>query len=417
MKAEIIAVGNEILQGFTLDTNSNFLAKRLTELSFSVEKITVIQDKRQDIIQALDSSIGHCDLILMTGGLGPTSDDITKEVLAEYFGGQLVENKDVLSDIEKLISSRNLLMNEKNQKQALVPDNCIVVRNKNGTAPAMIFNKNNTYLVSMPGVPFEMKEFFENDILLFIKENINLTPILVKVINVFGIAESVLAEKLTDFEKNLPENIVIAYLPAPEGIRLKLTGKGSNFDDLNTGLDKLAQNLKMIISDNFVGFDDDTIEIVPGKLLKEKKLTVSTAESCTGGLIAHKITSQSGSSEYFKGSIVSYSNEAKINILGVNPRTLEEFGAVSKQTVEEMATGAIRLFKTDYAVAVSGIAGPTGGTETKPVGTTWIAVASKNKVESFEFHFGKLRDINIRRAAANALFKLLNVVKSEIDRN
>ena len=411
MNAKIIAIGDEILQGQTLNTNANFLAQKLTELSFRVDQMCTIGDNSIAIIDALDKSVGKYNLIVFTGGLGPTSDDITKKVLGKYFQGELIENKEVLSDVKRFVESRNFVLNENNRKQALVPSSCKVVRNPFGTAPGMIFEKNNSTIISLPGVPFEMQQLFEEQITSELKRIFDFPTKCIRFIHTLGIPESILAEKLKNFEANLPSNIKMAYLPSPEDIKIRLWTFGGFQKRICEQITDLTEELKTIFGNNIFGFGDDTLESVLSDLLIEKNKTVSLAESCTSGGIANRIVSVSGSSKYFIGGIVSYSNEAKINTLGVKPETIDNFGAVSKETVEEMAKGALNVFGTDYSIAVSGIAGPDGGTDEKPVGTTWIAVANKDKIIAKVYKFGTRRDINIRRAIATALHNLINFIK------
>ncbi len=411
MNAKIIAIGDEILQGQTLNTNAHFLAQRLTELSFRVEQISTVGDLKKAITEELDNSVGKFNLIIFTGGLGPTSDDMTKKVLADYFNGELVENADVLEDVKRFVESRNFTLNENNRKQALVPSTCEVVRNPFGTAPGMIFNKNNSTIISLPGVPFEMKQLFSEKIIPRLNKIFDFHTKCIKFIHTLGLAESILAEKLEEFESQIPANIKMAYLPSPEDIKIRLWAFGGNQKRVCDLTKELIEKLKSILGNYIFGYDDDSLETVLSKLLTEKNKTISLAESCTGGNIGHSITSIAGSSNYFKGGVISYSNEAKINILKVNSQTIEKFGAVSEQTVTEMAKGALDLFNTDYSIAVSGIAGPDGGTNEKPVGTTWIAIASKHEIITNLYKFGTRRDINIRRATATALFNMINFIK------
>ncbi len=410
MNAKIIAIGDEILQGQTLNTNANFLAQRLTELSFFVQKVCTIGDTKIAITDALNESVAKYNLVIITGGLGPTSDDITKKVLAEFFDGELIENSDVLSDVKKFIESRGFGLNENNRKQALVPSTCEVIRNQFGTAAGMLFEKNNTIFISMPGVPFEMKQMFDEGVIPVLKKKIEFPTKCIKFIHTLGIPEAQLAEKLEQFEAEMPSNIRMAYLPSPEDIKIRLSAFGGFQKRICEQISELTEKLNDILGNHIFGYENDTLELVLAKLLKEKHQTVSTAESCTGGRVGHIISSIPGSSEYFKGGVVSYSNEAKNEILKVNDETIEKFGAVSEQTVREMAKGALNLFKTDYSVAISGIAGPDGGDGAKPVGTTWIAVASNDKIIAKKFIFGTRRDINIRRATATALHLLVNSI-------
>ena len=410
MNAQIIAIGDEILQGQTLNTNANFLAKKITDLSFIVEKLCTIGDTRAAIINALDNSVGKVNLILITGGLGPTSDDITKKVLADYFDGELVENAEVLEDVRKFVEARGFELNELNRKQALVPTTCQVIRNPIGTAPTMMFEKNNSIIVSMPGVPFEMRQIFEEKIIPALKKKIEFPTSCIKFVHTLGIPEAMLASKLENFEKTLPDNIKLAYLPSPEGVKIKLLSFGGNQGRLCENIKEQITKLEKTLGNHIFGYNNDTIEKVIARILTESNKTVSTAESCTGGNVGHKLTSIPGSSKYFCGGVISYSNNAKIKTLGVSSETIENYGAVSKQTVLEMAKGAMKLFKTDYSIAISGIAGPDGGSAEKPVGTTWIAIGSKNDIRAFVFKFGTRRDINVRRATATALHLLLNFI-------
>lgn len=411
MNAKIIAIGDEILQGQTLNTNGNYLAQKLTELSFRVDKMCSIGDNKPAITRALDESIGFYNLVIITGGLGPTSDDITKKVLADYFDGELVEDPIVFSDVKKFVEARGFGLNENNRKQALVPSTCEVIRNPNGTAAGMLFEKNNTTLVSMPGVPFEMKQMYEETLLPALNKHFDFPTKCIKFVHTLGIPESVLAHKLEQFEAEMPDNISLAYLPSPEDIKIRLSAFGGFQKRICEQTNELVIKLEQTLGNHIFGYENDTLEIVLAKTLIEKGKTVATAESCTGGRIGHLLTSISGSSDYFQGGIISYSNEAKINILGVDAETIEKHGAVSEQTVIEMANGARKLLNVDYAVAVSGIAGPLGGTDEKPVGTTWIAVSSAEKTVAKVYKFGTRRDINIRRAAASAMHMLLNFIK------
>ena len=411
MDAQIISIGDEILQGQTLNTNANFLSQKLTNLSFVVKKICTIGDTRTAIINSLDNSIGKVNLVIVTGGLGPTSDDITKKVLAEYFDGELVENSEVLEDVKNFVEARGFELNDLNRKQALVPTTCEVIRNPIGTAPTMLFEKNNTILISMPGVPFEMQQIFDEKVIPTLKKQLEFPTSCIKFVHTLGLPEAMLSAKLSEFENELPNNINLAFLPSPEGIKIKLSSFGGHQGRLCENIKEQISKLEKIIGDNIFGYENDTLEKVLAKALIDNKKTISTAESCTGGLVGHKLISIPGSSEYFCGGVVSYSNNAKIKTLEVNEKTIEKFGAVSKETVIEMAKGTLKLFNTDYAIAVSGIAGPDGGTDEKPVGTTWIAIGSKDDIRAYIFKFGTRRDINVRRAVATAMHLLLNFIK------
>ncbi len=412
MNAEIITIGDELLIGQVVDTNAAWIANKLNLLGIDIYKITSISDKKKSIFKALEQIDQSTNLVLFTGGLGPTNDDITKKALAEYFRVKLVMNNEVLEKIKTFVIKRNADLNERNKQQALVPENCTVIQNTIGTAPGMWFENNGRIIISMPGVPFEMKEMMNNHILEELKKRHKDYYILHKIILTQGLPESKLAEILEDWEKNFPQELSVAYLPSPGIIKLRITGKGKNREYIEEMIHNKVDALKNIIPDYICGYDEDKLEENLGELLKEKKAIVSVAESCTGGNIGQLITSISGCSDYFKGGIIAYSNEIKENILNVNKRNIEIYGAVSKQVVEEMANGILKLFNTDFSIATSGIAGPTGGTKEKPVGTTWIAVADKNTVISQKFVFGDQRDRNIQRASLTAINMLQKLILS-----
>ena len=410
MKAEIITIGDEILIGQTVDTNSAWIANKLNLIGVDVIRIASISDKKNEIIKALNNAKQDADIILITGGLGPTNDDITKKTLADYFGVKLIQNKEVLNHIEQFVIKRKAHMNERNIRQADVPENCKILHNNIGTAPGMLFEDNDKIIISMPGVPFEMKELMNNHIIPILKTKNPNFNIIHKIILTQGISESKLAEVLEEWENNLPELLSLAYLPSPGIIKLRLTAKGDNKQELEKMLQNQLLKLENIIPEQICGYDSEKLEELVGKLLVEKRKTLSTAESCTGGNIAHLITSIPSSSEYFKGSIVAYSNEIKQNILSVSKSNLDNYGAVSKQVIEEMVCGIRDLYKTDFAIATSGIAGPSGGTAEKPVGTTWIAVADNTKVISNIYIFGDQRERNIQRASLTALNMLQKLI-------
>ncbi|RLD61698.1 MAG: competence/damage-inducible protein A [Bacteroidetes bacterium] len=413
MKAEIVSIGDEILIGQILNTNSQWIAQQLNLIGINVCQISTISDNKNHILKALDEAGKRASIILITGGLGPTKDDVTKNALCEYFGTKLIFNKEVYKNIERFISKRDMGMNHLNKEQAEVPENCKIINNKYGTAAGMWFEKNNTVYVSMPGVPFEMTSMMKEEIIPLIKNKFN-TPIIIhKTVLTQGYPESELAEKLSDWEDNLPKNMSLAYLPSPENLKLRLSIKGENSELLTKKIDEEVDKLKKLINPYIFGYNKETLQEVVGKLLILNNKTLASAESCTGGNIAQLITSVSGSSKYFLGSVVAYSNNIKTSILNVKNHSLEQYGAVSKQVVSEMAKGIINLFHSDYAIATSGIAGPTGGTEEKPVGTTWIAVASKDQIIAKKFLFGDNRERNIIRASATALNMLRKLILSE----
>lgn len=410
MKAEIITIGDEILIGQTIDTNSAWIANKLNLIGVDITKITSISDTRDEIIKALDNAIQVVDLILITGGLGPTDDDITKKTLAEYFNTTLVQNTEVLHHIEQFVIKRKAFMNERNIRQADVPENCTIIHNEIGTAPGMWFEQERKIIISMPGVPFEMKRMMEKSIIPELEKKRDSAHIIHKVVLTQGWPESKLAEHLEKWEGQLPNAISLAYLPSPGIIKLRLTAKGENREQLIDLIDQETKKLEKIIPQLICGYDAEKLEEIIGNLLKARKETVSTAESCTGGNIAHLITSVPGSSDYFLGGTVAYANSIKQNILHVTKSSIDNYGAVSKHVVEEMAAGVRELFKTDYAVATSGIAGPTGGTKDKPVGLTWIAVCSSSRVISRKFVFGDHRGRNIQRASVTALNMLRKLI-------
>ena len=413
MKAFIITIGDELLIGQTIDTNSAWMGAELSALGFDVARITSVHDRRDDIIYALDEAQGKADAVLITGGLGPTSDDITKHTLCEYFNTRLVSDPMVLKMIEELTGRRGMPMNDNNRRQAEVPESCRVLTNAAGTAPGMWFEKENTLFISMPGVPNEMKYLMKEHVLPELNKRFRSQVIIHKNIMTYGTFEAKLAEILTDFESGLPENIKLAYLPSSGVIKLRLTSTGSNAGELLELVNRQVAKLYETIPEFIYAEDEESLEMVIGKLLKAKQKTVSLAESCTGGEIAHLLTSVAGSSEYFKGSLVAYANSAKRDLLGIPGILIDDHGAVSEAVVREMASAALKLFGTDYSVSTSGIAGPGGGTETKPVGTVWIAVASESGVVSEKHIFGTDRLTNIKRFSLRALNLLRKQIISE----
>lgn len=403
MTAEIINIGDELLIGQVVNTNASWMGAELNKAGIQVKQITSIADDASEIRQAIDQARERADIILISGGLGPTKDDITKKTLAEYFDSKMVFHEPSLENVKRIFSSLNFEVTEVNRQQAMVPEKCTPLVNRTGTAPGMWFELDGKVIVSMPGVPLEMKTLTSEEVVPRLQEHFHLDAIVHKTVMTTGMGESFLAEKIKDWEDNLPTHVKLAYLPQPGIVRLRLSSKGTNKEKLETELDQLLRGLEQYIPKAIFGYCDCALEEIVGNLLKETGKTVSTAESCTGGYISHLITSIAGSSAYFTGGIVSYANEVKTDQLGVLPETLENYGAVSQEVVEQMATGVRERLQTDYALAVSGIAGPDGGTEEKPVGTTWIAVAYEGGVKAKKFHFGPQRDRNIRRAALAAL--------------
>jgi len=412
MEADLITIGDEILIGQIIDTNSAWMAKKLNDEGINVRQITSISDQPGHIIATLNDSGRKAAIVLVTGGLGPTRDDRTKSALCTFFGTQLVENKEVLEQIIHLLTPRGVIINALNREQALVPATATILPNKLGTAPGLLFNHEGTIFVFMPGVPFEMKYLMEHEVLPLIKKLFNTSTIIHRTVLIQGLAESILAERIADWEDHLPESISLAYLPSPENMRLRLSARGEDQDYLTQLLEQKIIELAQIIPNYIFGYEEDTMAGNIGKILKEKGSTVAVAESCTGGNIAHFFTLNPGSSEYFKGGVVAYSNELKVKLLGIDPKMIFEKGAVSKEVVEAMAVGARSVLGTDYAIATTGIAGPDGGTPEKQVGTVWIAVADSDSVVSKVFNFGNHRERNIIRSSQAALNMLrLNLLK------
>lgn len=414
MRAAILTIGQEILIGQVVDTNSAWIASRLNEIGIEIHEILSIPDLSERIISSVRQLNNEYDLVLVTGGLGPTSDDITKPALCKAFNCGSILHEPTLEHIKNIFTSRGLPLTDLNSKQAEVPDCCEVLPNPLGTAPGMWFNADKSILVSMPGVPFEMKGIMENYVLPRLKSASGNRVIIHKTIHTFGLPESFLAEKLSEWEKELPQSISIAYLPSPLSIRLRISSTGYNNDEIDSLIQLQIDKLYKIIPENIFGFGDDTMALVVGKLLKSKKSTLAVAESCTGGTISEMITANSGSSEYFLGGVVAYSNELKKRLLGVDGNHLTTYGAVSQQVVESMAIGIRKVTGADYAIATSGIAGPTGGTPQKPVGTIWIAVSSGSNTVSKMYKFSNDRERNITRSSVTALNMLRLLLLKEI---
>ncbi len=413
MVAEIITIGDEILIGQIIDTNSAYLATELNKLGISVGQITSVSDTRESILKALEEAGNRAEVILITGGLGPTSDDITKPALVEFFGTRLVEHPAVLEQITALLAKRGVTLNERNRKQAELPENCEILHNSAGTAQGMWFVRNGKHYISLPGVPFEMKAIYHEEMEPRFRERFTLPVIIHSTVLTSGVPESEMANRISSWESQLPAQLKLAYLPAPGILRLRITGRSeSGRESLQALVDTERQKLEALIGESIFGYDQDTLEAVVGKLLTEHHMTLSLAESCTGGNISALITSVPGASACFKGGTVAYSNEVKTSELNVSPYTLIMRGAVSQDVAEQMADGARNRFQTDFALAITGIAGPDGGTPEKPVGTTWIAVASKKRIVSQCYHFGDNRGRNIQRASVSGLFMLLKEIRN-----
>ena len=406
MKVAIVTIGDEILIGQIVDTNSAWMAHKLTLSGFEVEEMQSIGDNAQQIKDTLDDLFKRVDVILMTGGLGPTKDDITKKTLCEYFNTTLVFDNTVLDNISNVISHFTTL-NELTRSQAYVPEGSTVIQNRVGTAPITWFDHKDKVLVSMPGVPYEMKYVMENEILPRLQAKYEPEAYLKRVFVIKGYTESGLAIHLTEFEDNLPEGFGLAYLPSPGLVKLRLFVRGEHrLHELETQ----ELKLKNLLGDAILAERDIAVEKLLGERLFEKGLTIGTAESCTGGNIAHLITSIPGSFQYFKGSLVSYANEVKVNILHVSQDSLAQYGAVSEAVAVEMGKGAQHLLNVDCSISTTGIAGPDGGTEEKPVGTVWICTTYKDAHVVRKYQLGKYREANITRTSNAAMLQLLEMI-------
>ncbi len=403
VNASIITIGDELLIGQTIDTNSAWIAQELNRIGIWMRKKVSVGDVSEEIRRALDEEGRESDIVLITGGLGPTADDITKPLLCEYFGGKLIVNEKVREHVIGIFKKLNRPMLERNLKQAEVPDTCTVLFNSRGTAPGMLFRKENKLFISMPGVPNEMKGIMTQEVLPLLEKEFTLPAIVHKTIFTAGAGESFIAERIKEFESSLPSHIRLAYLPSYGMVRLRLTARGGEKNKLEKEIQPYFNTLKTLVSDVMVSDADEGLEITIGKILKTLGKTMATAESCTGGYIAHLVTSIPGSSEYYLGSVISYANEVKKNVLGVQEETLESVGAVSEETVVQMVNGVIGKLQADFAVATSGIMGPDGGSPEKPVGTVWIAVGNKEKTEAHKLFFRFDRERNIELTAHAAL--------------
>jgi nicotinamide-nucleotide amidase len=415
LKATIVTIGDEILIGQIVDTNSSFIAKQLDKIGVQVNEMLSISDDKEHILSTFTDLQNQVDLVVITGGLGPTKDDITKKTFCDYFGDTLVENREVLAHVTEIIEGFfKRPITQLNKDQALLPSKCQVLFNKVGTAPGMWMKKENTVYVSLPGVPYEMKYLVENELIPKLVREYQRPFILHKTILTYGQGESVIAERIEDWENALPEYIKLAYLPSPGRVRLRLSARGTDEALLRNSIEENVIALTELIGDIIVGYDDEeTIEVIVGKLLLQSKATLSTAESCTGGKIAHVITSVAGASHYFKGSIVGYATEAKINILGVSKELIDQKTVVSEEVAKAMAIAVKKSFKTDYALATTGNAGPTKGDAKAEVGTVFIALATPNAVFVEEFNFGQPREKVIDRTVSKAL----EMLRKEILKN
>jgi len=402
VKAKLISIGDELLIGQVVNTNAAWLGNILTINGIEVISTLTIGDGERDIIDALDAC-SDVDIIVMTGGLGPTADDITKPTLCKYFNTELEFCQDAYDNVMSIFKKRGYQMTERNRGQAFIPKSCTYIPNRYGTAPCMWFEKGKSVFISMPGVPFEMKNVFEQEILPKLLKHFKITPYINKVVMTTGVGESFLADKIKDWEDSLPDFLSLAYLPQYGMVRLRLEGRHPDREFLQKTIDEKIHQLQNLIGEFIFGYDEKPIAEVVLEKLKTAGATLSSAESCTGGTIAKLITAIPGSSDVFKGTVVSYATEVKKNLLGVKHEDVAKYTVVSRQVAEQMATGVRSLLKTDYAVATTGVAGPGGGTDENPVGTVWIAVAGPKGVVSKRCNFGNDRGNNIERASITAL--------------
>jgi len=403
MKAHIITIGDEILIGQIVDSNSAWMAQQLNLQGIQVAEIISTSDTHDAIINSIKRSFEKVDLVLVTGGLGPTKDDITKKAIADFYGVNLQFSESSYQHIVELFKQGGRTPIEAHRLQCFMPENAQLLTNEMGSAPGMWFEKSGKILVSMPGVPYEMKHLMEEQVIPKIIQFFPRIPIAHRTVLTAGAGESSIAEKLSDFETNLPANVKLAYLPSLSKVRLRLTAIGEDERVIHGILDQKIKELETLLPDLIFGYGDDELEAVLGRLLTEKNKSLGTAESCTGGYLAHRITAISGSSAYFKGSVIAYANEVKQQLLSVKEQTLIDHGAVSEETVIEMVSGALQLLKTDIAISISGIAGPGGGTPEKPVGTIWLAVGDKDGIETKKLQLNKNRLKNIEYTANVAL--------------
>ncbi|WP_416866335.1 MAG: competence/damage-inducible protein A [Imperialibacter sp.] len=403
INAEILSIGDEILYGQIHDTNSTWIGQQLSERGIKVIRKTTVGDVENEMMTAFAEAEKRADIIIITGGLGPTKDDLTKPLLARYFGMELALHEEALAEITALFEKRGFQMTDTNRQQAWLPKGSTKLTNRMGTAPGMWFEKGNKTFVSLPGVPYEMKVLISEQVIPRLREKYTLPVIYHKMIRTIGIGESWLSDKIEWWETSLPPHIKLAYLPSPGEVKLRLTGAGPNLETLAKEVQAEIDRVMPDIQKFVYGYDQETIESAIGKLLLERKLTVSTAESCTGGYLAHEITSIPGSSAYYMGSIISYDNRVKTDELGVKQETLDTVGAVSEETVRQMAEGVRKRLKTDIGLATSGIAGPDGGTPDKPVGTVWIACAFEGRTFARKLQLTTDRQINIHASALHSL--------------
>lgn len=403
MQAEIITIGDEILIGQIVDTNSAWIAERFAQCGVNVGRIVSVSDRAQEISLAIESALSRVDVVVMTGGLGPTKDDITKQTIARYFGVPLVRDEAVYEHVKQMMEQRGVEFNESNKSQAMVPKGCTVLSNVNGSAPGMLLREGRKMLFSLAGVPFEMKALIEEHVLPAIRREFTLQSAVHRTVVTFGMPESVLSETIEQWEMALPDYIHLAYLPNPRGVRLRLSAYDVDEVAATTEIELLFAELRTIISPYYLGYEPASVESALAALLVERGQTLAVAESCTGGMISSRITQMEGASNYYLGGVTAYSNEVKCSVLGVSNDDIDCYGAVSQQVVEQMAQGVRRITRADFSIATTGIAGSGGGTAEKPVGTVWVSIAWHGGVLSRMIRFGNLRQQNMERSATHAL--------------
>ena len=411
MKATIITIGDEILIGQILDTNSRYISRALNAHGIVVTERTSIGDNRTQIIKTLDRALCQSEVVIITGGLGPTKDDITKHTLCDYFGSTLRYNEHEAEHIRAMLEARNISFNELNQGQAMVPECCTVLHNAHGTAPGMWFEHEGRVVISLPGVPFEMQHLIDEEVMPRLTSRFELREIIHRTMITFGIAESILAERIEEWEEALPDYLHLAYLPAPNVVRLRLSAYEVEGKEVRQEIDREFDKLRSIIPNNIAGFEEATVEELVHNILIERGEKLAVAESCTGGVIASKFTAQAGASAYFMCGVVSYSNESKCNVLGVSTSDIEQFGAVSEQVAKAMAQGVKAISGANFAISTTGIAGPTGGSKEKPIGTVWIGIATPEKCYAILKNCGTDRSQIISRATAYAIAMLYEELK------
>jgi len=411
--AEVITIGDEILYGQITDTNTQWISAELNKIGVRTVRKSSVGDQAEPILQILREAETRADLIILTGGLGPTKDDITKHTLATYFGTRLVINEEALADVTAFFKSRGREMTKLNRQQAALPENCTFISNQSGTAPGMWFEKEGKVFISMPGVPFEMKWLMTHAMLPKLQQYFRLPFIYHRMIRTVGMGESFLAEKIAHWEDHLPSAIRLAYLPGFGGVRLRLTATGTELALLREQVQQQIDAVLPLIDTFVYGYDDDELEKVVGDLLRQNGQTLATAESCTGGYVAHLITQVPGSSSYYLGGIIPYSNDLKISLAGVKPETLQQYGAVSEQTARELAEGVRIKLGANIGISSTGVSGPTGGTEEKPVGTVWIACSDGTRTEAKKLQLSQFREVNVQLTATY----LLNLLRMTLSKN